>query len=145
MNAAVMKKLEEESGSIYRTIREKVHGLECWVVPCGGGFPDVPSGSVLFYEPDGKVPCEGLYIIRENRPNGKMYVRTLWHEVDKLRLVQTAGGGLYGEEIIIDVKDMNSKYVCCGRVRVQVSPVDPLPLAGALGLPRATGEEVANV
>jgi len=139
MNAPAMKRLKEESDNLCRTIREKTHGLECWVVPSGGGFPDIPSGSVLFYEPDGKVLCEGLYIIRENRPSGNMYVRTLRHEVDKLRLVQTARGELYGEEIVIDVKDLDPKYVCCGRVRVQITPVEPLVFAG-VGI-----AEVANV
>lgn len=114
------------------------------MVPCGEGFPDVPSGSVLFYEPDGKVQCEGLYIIRENRPSGKRYVRTLRHEVDKLRLVQTARGELYGEEILIDVKDLYPKYVCCGRVRVQISPVDPLPFVGAVELPHAADEDATR-
>jgi hypothetical protein len=94
---------------------------------------------MLFYEPDGKVSCEGLYIVRENRPSGNMYVRILRHEVDKLRLVQTARGELYGEEIVIDVKDLDPKFACCGRVRVQISPFEPLAFAG-VGI-----AEVANV
>ena len=134
MSAELMKRLEEETKVHLEIIQERTNGLTRWVVPQGGGFPDVPSGSILFYEPDGKVPCEGLYIIRETRTNGRMYVRVLRHEVDKLRLVQTAGGKLCGDEIVIDVKDMNPEFVCCGRVKVQFSLVEARPFSGALGL-----------
>lgn len=140
MNSELAIRIEDETRDTLNVLEDRIKGLVHWRVPAGCGFPDVPSGSSLFYEPGGEVQDEGLYVIRENGLEGKMYVRILWHEIDKIRLVQTSRGKIYGHEIVVDVKDLAPAYVCCGRVRVQISPVEPVP-AGAVVLPQAWAEK----
>lgn len=97
-------------------------GVECWHVTENGGFADIPAGSLLYYVPDGIADQEGLYIIQENKPNGKLFARHLSLGMFKIRLNKRKLGKVYGAEITIEVKDPNPKYVCLGRVRLKFVP-----------------------
>lgn len=99
-------------------VNESNAKVKCWQVTSEGGFPDVPEGSLVHYISDGSMPTEGLYVIQENKPHGKLYVRKLCHEIQSIRLIQTEKGERVGEDIIIDLRDHTPKYICCGKVRI---------------------------